>query len=1015
MARIILPLRSRLSPSSPGSRGLAPSSESSHGGFDGLTGGGGTSACEQDSTSRGVPKSDEGYCDKPIPSIEGTPSSTAGQSSSHVSTPTSSTPDEHAPQDGHSSPHERRLSTPAAVITPRLSSPAISVSPPPPENTMTTTDASTQNARSTSSASEMQNPGISSRSSPEDSRSGLDMRALGPVLDEAANTSNSNRAPQPSASLPVTPWGPSRRRSSPRPEPVRHQVEDEVPPSDAFHEPAFQRRLEDTKTVLGGLERVLCSGSIHLEPDSTMKSLHERVQQLSRFQPLSTRTVGFVGDSGVGKSSLINSLLDKRSLARATNNGAACTCVVTEYHYHAEDDFIIEVDSFSEQEVNDQLADLLSCYRHFNHELRGGSLSQDERTDLNEKAKIAIDTFRSMFRGYLQDEDWLLQEAEAVVLEQFKTWLRDGNHFNLPDRHVVATLEGCGSLLTQLTSEIPSSGAPATWTVIRKIKVYLKAHILSKGLVLVDLPGLRDVNSARRNITERYILECHEIFAVCNIGRATTDVGVKSVFELAREARLEHVGIICTRSDDINPDEIKNDWGREHAQRIRNLTRSLNQVANDLKETEEELTTFHGLEIMDLETAQELGRLHGVQRHLKSEQNVKAYELKRYVVETRNTKVTDALRQTYQQQVMQDTFPVFCVSNVLYWEKREEDRSVAEPFLNLSGIIAVRRHCLAMIAASQLRASTRFLDHDVPALLSDIELWVQSGDGSTSAEEKRAVRSVLDEVEHRLRENIPGESDRVFDDLAKSLNGLKRPQKPVWNGTIYAAFCRAWGDHTTPACGHRNWNKEAMSAMVADVQGPWGDLHFEFEDEEGKLDELISDSWDEAKCLLESGWPSSSDPPDEIFEALGSRKYLLTAEIGDAFHKFDRNLSTLETDALTGINSSIFGFAMSKVYKEAVSEYGRGSDRRRKDIVAETLTDSTIFKDLMQELKRRFELHTNGLQQNIADGLSVHLDAVQATFDLVRQENVAEESERDPDFRRRVAEEVARIREMMGN
>ena len=62
-------------------------------------------------------------------------------------------------------------------------------------------------------------------------------------------------------------------------------------------------------------------------------------------------------------------------------------------------------------------------------------------------------------------------------------------------------------------------------------------------------PGLRDLNSARRIITERYLLECDEIFAICNSGRAVTDEGVRDVFQLARRARLSNVGIICTRSD----------------------------------------------------------------------------------------------------------------------------------------------------------------------------------------------------------------------------------------------------------------------------------------------------------------------------------------------------------------------------------------------------------------------------------------------------------------------------------
>ena len=64
----------------------------------------------------------------------------------------------------------------------------------------------------------------------------------------------------------------------------------------------------------------------------------------------------------------------------------------------------------------------------------------------------------------------------------------------------------------------------------------------------MKLRGLHDLNSARREITERYLLHCHEIFAICNISRAITDAGVQTVINLAKRAQLS-VGIICTKSD----------------------------------------------------------------------------------------------------------------------------------------------------------------------------------------------------------------------------------------------------------------------------------------------------------------------------------------------------------------------------------------------------------------------------------------------------------------------------------
>jgi hypothetical protein len=61
--------------------------------------------------------------------------------------------------------------------------------------------------------------------------------------------------------------------------------------------------------------------------------------------------------------------------------------------------------------------------------------------------------------------------------------------------------------------------------------------------------GLRDVNIARVKITERYVLQCDEVFAVCDIGRAATDAGVEAVFELARRTGIHNISIICTKAD----------------------------------------------------------------------------------------------------------------------------------------------------------------------------------------------------------------------------------------------------------------------------------------------------------------------------------------------------------------------------------------------------------------------------------------------------------------------------------
>jgi ABC-type glutathione transport system ATPase component len=97
---------------------------------------------------------------------------------------------------------------------------------------------------------------------------------------------------------------PRRRRSSSALKQPRHEVCDEEPPTNRFHQPEFQNAFRDAKQLIADLSAVLATGSLHQEPDTTMKKLYEDSVALSSFRCPETRTIGFVGASGVGKSSL---------------------------------------------------------------------------------------------------------------------------------------------------------------------------------------------------------------------------------------------------------------------------------------------------------------------------------------------------------------------------------------------------------------------------------------------------------------------------------------------------------------------------------------------------------------------------------------------------------------------------------------------------------------------------------------------------------------------------------------
>ena len=157
--------------------------------------------------------------------------------------------------------------------------------------------------------------------------------------DQSSHSPDMDRLGTPSPAVPGTGERASRspspsrrrRRSGSGAGPIIHRVEDEDPPQALSRERKVREALTNAKGVTTRLARTLSSSALHHEQGSNIQSLHQQAIKLSEFQVPSSRIVGLVGDSGVGKSSLINSLLDKKNLARSVCSIASRLFVINHY------------------------------------------------------------------------------------------------------------------------------------------------------------------------------------------------------------------------------------------------------------------------------------------------------------------------------------------------------------------------------------------------------------------------------------------------------------------------------------------------------------------------------------------------------------------------------------------------------------------------------------------------------------------------------------------------------------
>ncbi|KAF2688370.1 hypothetical protein K458DRAFT_414140 [Lentithecium fluviatile CBS 122367] len=837
-----------------------------------------------------------------------------------------------------------------------------------------------------------------------------------------------------------------RRRSGSGINRDTHRVENEDPPQALFHMPEVQEAFANARSLTSRVVNVLSSSNLHRESGSSIQSLHQRAIELNGFQLPSSRIVGLVGDSGVGKSSLINSLLDKVDLARASSSGTACTCAVTEYLFHDRDDFIVKVDYFPLDELKKQFEELLTAYRDYQslppRNSRGGTENGEDDNDrrtLQRKADLAGQTFRASFRERLEQTPTVLSSmpfghAVGTMVEWASLLLPQQGR-----QESFSTIEGCSSRLRELTSEsddsLPSGVSRTCWPFIQKLQVYLKAYILSKGLIITDLPGLRDLNSARKAITERYVRKCHQIFVVARIDRAITDESIREIFELALRANLSKIDVICTRSEEIQVREARHDWPAERAVieemqgRIDADTEDIDSLREEIEEFEQDLTHLthqDGLRFARLQ--------QDCRKAEKSRENHQV-ELRRHIIMLRNDKVSDRLREQYRNHPIATMLKIFCVSNELYSDNRQKPATIALPYLQLSGIVELRRYCIGIVAESHLRATRRFIKDEIPAFLGSVELWVQAGSGNASAERKQQILDAVSAIQRELAEltspvsqlNISHTLREEFNSQIHLRMAQSGPQWTAdarqaslewqgWHQTTYKAFCSNYGDHSTKEKGYRCWNEEAMGGMKGDMSIVWDSFAVDLDAHLDRINGAVIQAFHN---VLEFALSAGAAEPRAALNArsamhtladtLRHRQYLTVYGIEKASESFHSELSCLHTNAFSSIRTAFTGRLMHNTYHAANMDYGNGSDRRRKDLITGKFGSPSLFNDHRRKCKESFRAIARALQEQVDEIVNQQVELVEADLRMLRDENVVLESERDPEFRRRVGAEVERV------
>ncbi|KAI9739990.1 MAG: hypothetical protein M1818_005046 [Claussenomyces sp. TS43310] len=480
--------------------------------------------------------------------------------------------------------------------------------------------------------------------------------------------------------------------------PGPYDVRDEEALPEAYFTPDFKKALQQGRGTAKSAANTV-KGLMLLDPscqDTILRKLRLEAIQLDNFQNSETRKIAVLGDSG-----------------KEGDIGTACTCVVTEHREKRKEHtarITVVVEHLSPAEIEGLMKELLWSFRRlFLPNAEESQVDAEDYARYQHESHQAWSALNAAFKHQdIFSKEFLAETSEGAlksITDQLILWIQE---LEWPG--------GDNELWTSTAETAEEHGEQTNLFMQDRFWPFTKS--CETGVVLADLPGLQDTDTAKVRATEKYLMDSDYVFVVAKLCRAVSDQSLKSsIYSTVsrhvpldwedRAARLK-LAIVCTRSEDLNQKTARRE--------LCGPDRSLPPSVMDQHDK-------------SIRFAEENGNVD-LKKTLKRRQ-------KCLLMYARNTHVKKGLQDAYAIEIPGGKLDIFYVSNTAYEKFSAKGNT---DMVLISEVPALRRFCRAITAEARLREAEHFLRSKISSLLNSLGIWAKAPPGTSTGQAKQIKR-----------------------------------------------------------------------------------------------------------------------------------------------------------------------------------------------------------------------------------------------------------------------------------